>query len=63
MSKQTRLIPGTSTPRSGIYMQVGPRGGRTNDQVTSTEGNPLPPTKKPGCTWQLVVPAHHEGEK
>lgn len=63
MAKQTRLTPRTPTPRSGIYGQVGPRGGKTNEQATSTEGNPLPPTQKPGSTWKLVKPAHHEHDQ
>jgi hypothetical protein len=41
----TKALPaGIPTPRSGIYEQVGPRGGRTNEQADSTRGNPLPPT-------------------
>jgi len=57
------LKPGTETPTSGIYEQIGPRGGRTGEQATSTEGKPLPPTEKPGQTWNLVQPAHHNGGK
>ena len=33
MAKSPPLPPGTSTPRSGIYEQVGPRGGRTGEQA------------------------------
>jgi hypothetical protein len=54
------LTPGTPTPRSGIYEQVGPRGGRTGEQADSTRGKPLPPTEKPGNTWILVDPAKHK---
>jgi hypothetical protein len=57
------LPPGTPTPRSGIYEQVGPRGGRTGEQADSTRGHPLPPTEKPGVGWTLVQPAHHKGKK
>ena len=57
------LTPGTMTPRSGIYEQVGPRGGRTGEQATSTKGNPLPPTVKAGETWKLVEPARHKSNK
>jgi hypothetical protein len=40
----TEALPaGTPTPRSGIYEQVGPRGGRTNEQADSTRGNPYHP--------------------
>lgn len=63
MSRQPKLTPGTPTPRSGIYEQVGPRGGRTGEQATSTERHPLPPTEKTGRTWVLVDPAHHKNDK
>ena len=33
MPKTPPLPPGTPTPRSGIYEQVGPRGGRTGEQA------------------------------
>ena len=60
MSKSSNTLPpGTPTPRSGIYEQVGPRGGRTGEQADSTRGHPLPPTEKPGVGWTLVQPAHH----
>jgi len=55
--------PGTPAPKSGIYQQVGPRGGQTTQQADSTRGKPLPPTGKPGSTWELVKPAHHKSEK
>jgi hypothetical protein len=57
------LTPGTPTPRSGIYEQVGQRGGKTGEQADSTRGNPLPPTQQSGRTWQLVVPARHKSGK
>ena len=57
------LPPGAPTPRSGIYEQVGPRGGMTGEQADSTRGHPLPPTEKPGHRWTLVQPAHHKGKK
>jgi hypothetical protein len=55
--------PGTPADRSGIYQKVGPRGGQTSDQATSTKGKPLPPTSRPGETWKLVKPAHHRSGK
>lgn len=61
MSKKP-LHPGTHAPRSGIYEQVGPRGGRTGEQADSTRGKPLPPAPK-GNSWVLVKPAHHKGPK
>lgn len=57
------LKPGTATPSSGIYNKLGPRGGNTGEQISSTRGNPLPPTDKPGETWKETVPAHHKSGK
>lgn len=55
------LKPGTPTPKSGIYEQVGPRGGQTSEQADSTRGKPLPPTHGPSQGWRLVQPAKHKG--
>jgi hypothetical protein len=64
MSKEDKTLPpGAPTPRSGIYEQVGPRGGRTGEQADSTRGHPLPPTDRSGNRWTLVKPAHHRGGK
>lgn len=56
------LKPGQPAPQSGIYNQVGPRGGATGEQVVSTQNKPLPPTPKPGQGYVLVDPAHHQGK-
>ncbi len=56
------LPPGTPAPKSGIYDQRGPRGGRTGEQADSTKGKPLPPTQKPGYTWTVAEEAHHKGK-
>jgi hypothetical protein len=53
------LKPGQLAPKSGIYNVTGPRGGKTNEQVVSTQNHPLPPTPKPGQGYELVKPAHH----
>jgi len=53
------LRPGESAPRSGQYEQIGPRGGRTGSERTVTRGEPMPPTPKPGMTYQLVDPTKH----
>lgn len=53
---EVRMPPGAATPRSGIYEQVGPRGGKTGDQAVSTKGKPLPPTSKANQAWTLVKP-------
>lgn len=52
--------PGDITPRSGQYERVGPRGGRTGIEVTSTRGNPLPPTPQSGQGYRLVDPTKHK---
>ncbi len=56
------LPPGTPAPKSGIYNELGPRGGVTGEQADSTHGKPLPPTQKPGNTWTLAEEAHHKGK-
>lgn len=63
MTKGKILPPGTPAPRSGIYEQIGPRGGRTGEQADSTRGKPLPPTEHPNQGWILVDPAHHKSGK
>ncbi len=57
-----KLSPGTPAPVSGIYEQVGPRGGRTGEEADSTRGKPLPPTEKAGTKWVLTRPAHHKNK-
>lgn len=54
--------PGEEAPRSGLYEQIGPRGGRTGEERTVVRDEPLPPTPKPGMGYVLVDPAkHHSG--
>ena len=55
--------PGQPAPVSAIYNMVGPRGGRTGEQVASTATKPLPPTQKPGQGYVVAKPAHHNGRK
>lgn len=55
----TPLKPGQITPRSGQYQQIGPRGG-PGKEVTAVRGEPLPPTPKPGMTYQLVDPTKNK---
>jgi hypothetical protein len=54
------LKPGQPAPKSGIYDMLGPRGGHTGEQVVSTQHKPLPPTPKPGQSYELTKPAHHQ---
>jgi len=55
------LHSGAPTPTSGQYEIVGPRGGHTGEERTSTRGNPLPPTPKVGQGYRLVDPTKHRG--
>ncbi|RAZ34826.1 hypothetical protein [Microbacterium sp. SMR1] len=59
MATTPDLNPGTPTPRSGQYEIVGPRGGRTGIERTSTRGNPLPPPLKAGQNYRLVDATKH----
>ena len=60
--KKGNFKPGESTPKSGQYQTIGPRGGKGNE-VTSTKGNPLPPAQKSGTTYKLVDATKHKGGK
>jgi hypothetical protein len=57
--KTSDLHPGEKTPVSGQYAKIGPRGGKTDVEVTSTKGNPLPPADK-GETYRLVDRTKHK---
>ncbi len=53
------LKPGEKPSRPGEYIERGPRGGRISKpvQVTMEPGDcPMPPTQKPGRTWQRIGP-------
>ena len=56
------IKPGQRTPVSGQYIRKGPRGGEVPGEITSIEGKPLPPTPKPGQTYNLVDPTTHTSE-
>jgi len=56
------FTPGMTTPTSGQYEVVGPRGGyREGLEVTSVEGKPLPPTPEPGLRYVLIDKTKHKG--
>ncbi|WP_230674248.1 hypothetical protein [Rathayibacter sp. Leaf248] len=59
MTNRSPLSPGDKTPRSGQYEIIGPRGGQTGKERTSTKGNPLPPTPKAGQSYRLTDPTKH----
>jgi hypothetical protein len=51
------LKPGTPAPQSGQYREVGKR-----TEITSTQGNPLPPTSRPGTGYVLVDKTKHKSK-
>ena len=59
MVKKNGLKPGQPAPTSGQYERIGIRGGHTGQEVTSVKDEPLPPTPKPGQTYNLVDPSKH----
>lgn len=59
MAKKSGFRPGETAPNSGQYREIGPRG-RKGREVTTTKGEPLPPTTKPGSTYQLVDPTKNK---
>lgn len=61
MKKNQSLTPGTPAPTSGQYEVVGPRGGSRGREVTSTQGNRLPPAK-PGERYILIDKTKHKGK-
>ena len=47
--------PGSNTGEDGgIYREVGPRGGKTDNHATVKDNTSLPPTTKPGNGWELT---------
>lgn len=62
MAKTSGLKPGQSAPASGQYQVIGPRGGK-GKEVTSVKGEPLPPTKSSGSTYDLVDPSNNKSGK
>lgn len=60
--KSTGLKPGETVPVSGLYQQIGPRGGK-GTEVTCVKGEPLPPTQVKGTKYKLVEPAKHKSGK
>lgn len=51
--------PGEKAAKSGQYRVIGSRGGDTGVERTVTEGEPFPPTEKPGQRYELVDPTKH----
>jgi len=59
MAKQPLQKPGQIPVKPGEYGEKGPRGGQVpNPRVVTIEpgDKPLPPTQKPGRTWERQGP-------
>ena len=54
--------PGETTPKSGQYEVIGPRGGRQGHEITGVQGKTLPPTQKPGQGYLLTDPTKHKSK-
>lgn len=64
MSENELLKPGQKAPKSGQYVQVGPRGGdRGGVERTVVRGEPLPPTPEPNLRYRLTDPTRTQGKK
>jgi hypothetical protein len=53
MARPSGLERGSIAPKSGLYQQVGPKGGEGHE-VTSVKGESIPPTTMKGATYTLV---------
>ena len=53
------LKPRQTVPRSGQYEIIGPRGGKTGEEITGVKGKTLPPTPEAGSTYKLVDATKH----
>jgi len=56
---QNKLKPGIPAPKSGQYVEVGPRGG-LKKEITISKGETLPPTEMPNSTFKLVDPSKNK---
>ncbi|CAB3766459.1 hypothetical protein LMG29739_04836 [Paraburkholderia solisilvae] len=59
----SKVKPGQPAPRSGEYGIVGPGGGATGQERTAVKGKPMPPTPKPGQSYEMDRPAHNGAGK
>lgn len=44
---------GQTAPKSGQYLEIGPKGGEKKE-ITISKGETLPPTEKPNSSFKLV---------
>ena len=56
--KPKKLKPGTIAPESGQYIDS-----TTGNEITGVKGKRLPPTSKPGGTFNLVDRTKHKTKK
>ena len=56
------LRPGDPAPRSGQYVEIGPRG-RKGHEVTVAKDERLPPTTKKRSSYKLVDPTRNKSGK
>lgn len=56
---QNKLKSGTTAPKSGQYVEVGPRGGEKKE-ITISKGETLPPTEKKNSSFKLVDPSKNK---
>ena len=54
---------GEIAKKSGQYEIIGPRGGKTGNEVTVVKGEPFPPTPKSGQSFTLVDETKHKSNK
>jgi len=49
------LKPGESSgSNGGVYQEVGPRGGLTDNYTTIADNRKAPPTSRAGASWKLI---------
>lgn len=61
--KNVTVKPGQPVPRSGQYIEVGPRGGQPSPtEKTLVKDKTTPPTSAPGRQYKLVDPTKHKND-
>jgi hypothetical protein len=55
--------PGETAQVSGQYEVLGPRGGRTGEEITAVKGKTLPPTPEAGQSYRLADRTKHKSGK
>lgn len=60
--EQQLFKPGEIVPESGQYQLINADGSSEGREVTSTKGEPFPPTPESGMHYQLVDPTRHKKE-